>query len=117
MRVSAERKGVMKYNKTGSMKFVDDVFSLIDKFSAKECKQYVLLVTRDDFAKSDGDFDDTILGVTAMHAKIRFFGLNYVNQNKAPTNWAYQLVGILACGFSEVTRSKVEDAILVEGWA
>lgn len=63
-----------------------------------------------------GEWEYSDAGVEAMEDKIRLFGLDAVNTDFAPKDWAWQLVGMLGCGYSGVTKAGVKEALQDAGW-
>ena len=91
----------------------------IDSLSGEALKEEALdisdgywrLVNKSSTAYVDG----TILGIAALHASIRMHGIDYVSI-AAPKDWAWQLVGILGCGYSGETKGAVRAALIEQGW-
>ena len=54
--------------------------------------------------------------VSSMEDKIRLFGQDEVEMEFAPDDWAYQVVGIMGCGYTGVTKAGVKEALHDEGW-
>lgn len=68
------------------------------------------------YTDTTDEFDWTYDGINAQHALTRLYRLQYVS-DKAPKNWAWQLVGVISLGFSGVTRKRVHDALIEMGWS
>lgn len=62
------------------------------------------------------DWEGTGEGVRAMEDKIRLFGQGEVDPSLAPEDWPFQLVGMLGCGYTGVTKEEVYDALHDTGW-
>ena len=91
----------------------------IDSMSGEELTKLVFKLEERYWRVADNSgesyADGTYVGIKVMHAFIRFHGMNYVSV-AAPKDWAWQLVGILGCGYSGVTEGLVRAALIKEGW-
>lgn len=79
-----------------------------------ETTNHYLSTMRSDEELSDWEGSDA--GVRAMEDKIRLFGQDEVEMEFAPDDWAYQVVGIMGCGYTGVTKAGVKEALHDEGW-
>jgi len=84
----------------------------IDDMNGEELKEKLLkILARKSINIDDSEWEGTDDGIDAMHALIRVFGLEFVDEDAAPKNWAWILVGELGCGFRAVFPQFVHKAL------
>lgn len=79
-----------------------------------EAIEYLISQMDSDSGIEDWEWSDA--GVQAMQDKIQLYGQTHVDGSIAPHDWAWQLVGVLGCGYCGVTEDGVREALQDERW-